>query len=352
MRFLILVSGLILAAPLATALPTAAGPAPIVLTATQQGNLGIRTVTLAAAAEHPLIVLPAMVAPPPNAAVAIAAPFAGTVTHLAVVEGQAVTAGQPLATLFSHDMLASQSALRQAEAEERAAEAEAARVRQLVEDGIAAGARLDEAEARAARARAAAAEQRHMISKARPVRTEPGSYELSATIAGRVARIDVTVGGAVTAMGTAFLIDRTDRLWLEAKLPAALASSVKPGMTVEVAGQRGRVVAVGSRLDPATRSLVLRADIPGHPALLAGQAASMTILAPAAPGSFTVPQAAVTRIAGRDSVFVARKDGFAAVPVRISGRGAQTLTVTGALKPGDRVVTAGVSELKVLATQD
>lgn len=352
MRFLILVPGLILAAPLAPPLAATAGAAPITLTAAQQGNLGIRTVALSEAAEQPLIVLPATVAPPPNATVAIAASFAGTVTHLAVVEGQTVAAGQPLATLFSHDMLASQSALRQAEAEETAAEAEAGRVRQLVEDGIAAGARLDEAAARAARARAAAAELRHRVNKARPVRAEPGSYELSATIAGRVARIDVTVGGAVNAMGTAFLIDRTDRLWLEAKLPAALASSVKTGMTVEAAGQRGRVVAVGSRLDPATRSLVLRADIPGHPALLAGQAVSMTIHTPATPGSFTVPQAAVTRIAGQDSVFVAYKDGFAAVPVRISGRGAQTLAVTGALKPGDRVVTAGVSELKVLATQD
>ncbi|MEX6724939.1 efflux RND transporter periplasmic adaptor subunit [Parapedomonas caeni] len=326
--------------------------APIKLTATQQKNIGIRTQAIVAGGESPVVVLAAVVTAPANARVAVAAPFAGTVASIEALEGQSVRAGQPLATLFSRDMLASEAALTQARAERIAAAANARRVGQLVQEGIAAAARLEEAQARLAAARAMEAEQQRLMTVARPVAGQPGTYRLAAPIAGRVARVDVSVGSGVEAMASAFVVERTERLWLEARLPAADAGRVRPGMVVSVGNVRGKVLAVGSAVDPRSRAVVLRAEIPGTAGLLTGRAVAMTVLAPARPDVLSVPLSAVVRLAARDMVFVARGGGFEPVPVQVSGRGERTAAVSGALKPGEAIAVAGLSELKALATQD
>lgn len=338
---------------IATALiAPAADAAAIKLTAVQQKNIGIRTQAIAAAADAPVTVLAAVVTAPANARVAVAAPFAGTVASIDALEGQSVRAGQSLATLFSRDMLASEAALTQVRAERIAAAANARRVGQLVQEGIAAAARLEEAQARLAGAQAMEAEQQRLMTVARPVAGQPGTYRLAAPIAGRVARVDVSVGSGVEAMASAFVVERTERLWLEARLPAADAGRVRPGMAVSVGNVRGKVLAVGSAVDPRSRAVVLRAEIPGTAGLLTGRAVAMTVLAPARPDVLSVPLSAVVRLAGRDMVFVARAGGFEPVPVQVSGRGERTVAISGAVKAGEAIAVAGISELKALATQD
>ena len=75
------------------------------LAAAQQKALGVRTAALRSAQMRPLASLPATFTPPPNGRAAVSAPFAGTVERVAVVEGQSVTRGQTLATVFSREAL-------------------------------------------------------------------------------------------------------------------------------------------------------------------------------------------------------------------------------------------------------
>ena len=76
-----------------------AAMAPGKLTARQIEKLGIATAVAAAASSAELGAVPATVSLPPDARVAVTAPFDGIAVRLFVVEGEAVVAGQPLASI-------------------------------------------------------------------------------------------------------------------------------------------------------------------------------------------------------------------------------------------------------------
>ena len=335
-------------APVAAFAPAvrAAAPPVVKLTQAQEQALGVRTAALVAADAAPLATLPAVFVRPPSGRSAVSAPFAGTVTEVAVIEGQAVRAGQTLAVVFSRDALAETAALRQARAEAALAAAAAQRTRRLVEEGVVAGARAAEADARAQAAQAM------LDAKSMSVRSAgvggSGRFVLKAPFAGRVADVAVTAGQGIDAMATAFVVDRENRIQVDAVMPAALAGRVQPGARAVVEGVEGKVVAVGAEIDPKTRSLSVRAEAPPRPAFIPGRSTRLTLYGSSAAG-LSAPRAAVTQVGGRDSVFVKGAAGYIATPVQVLGYSGDKVIVSGALKPGAPVAAAGVSELKAKA---
>lgn len=325
-----------------------AAPSAIRLTAAQERSMGLRATPVVTATQTPLATLPATATPPLNGRVVASAPFAGVVVRVDVLEGQTVKAGQRLAVLFSQDALRVGSELAQARAEAGAADAAARRARTLAQEGIIAGARAEEAQARAAQGRALANEKGRLLASAGGSTGRPGEYALRAPISGRVSQVNLQPGGGLEAMAPAVVIDRDDRLWVEARLPAALIGKVAVGAPVEVEGRRGRVIAAGSAIDPRTRSAVLRAELPPGSALVPGRATSITVMGPALPGGVSIPRSSLVRLDGRDSVFVKTLDGYRTQPVVVQGLSSTLAVVTG-LKPGSLVASAGVSQLKAAA---
>jgi cobalt-zinc-cadmium efflux system membrane fusion protein len=173
-----------------------------------------------------------------------------------------------------------------------------------------------------------------------------GEYLLRAPIAGRVSQMNLAPGGGVEAMSTAAVIDRDDRLWAEARLPAAFVGKVKVGAPVSAEGARGRVVAVGSAVDPRTRSVVLRAELPAGG--VAGKTVWLTLYGVAPSGSVSLPRNAVIKAGKADMVFVREAGGFRALSVKVAGISADQAVVTG-LRPGVSVVITGASQLKSAA---
>lgn len=338
-----------LGAPLALsaliALPGAAFAAPLKLTPAQEKAMSLAFAQATATTETPLASLAASVTPPMNGRKIVAAPFAGMVVEVHVLEGQSVKAGAALATLFSRDALSVSSELAQARAELNAAAAAARRTRTLASEGIVAGARAEEAEARAAQARAMVNERQRLMSAAGGAGTRPGEYVLRAPIAGKVAQLDLQPGGAVEAMAMAAVIDRDDRLWLEARLPPALLGAVKVGAAVRVGQVSGKVIAVGSSIDPRTRSVVLRAEIGAGSGLVPGRTTTMTVMGAAPAGAVAIPKSALTQAGGQDAVFVRGPQGFVAQPVKVIGAAGDRAVVTG-LAQGAQVVIRGVIQLK------
>lgn len=330
------------------ALPPAALAAPLKLAPAQEKAMGLAYAQAAPTALAPLASLAASVTPPMSGRKIVAAPFAGMVMEVHVLEGQAVRAGAPLATLFSRDALSVSSELAQARAELNAAAAAARRTRTLANEGIVAGARAEEAEARAAQARAMVNERQRLMSVAGGAGARPGEYILRAPIAGKVAQLDLQPGGAVEAMAMAAVIDRDDRLWLEARLPPAFMGKVMVGAPVRVGQTEGKVIAVGSSIDPRTRSVVLRAEIGSGSGLAPGRTTTMTVMGKAPAGAVSIPRSALTQLGGRDSVFVRGQQGYAAQAVSVVGAAGDRAVVTG-LAPGATVVTSGVIQLKSAA---
>lgn len=325
-----------------------AASAAIQLSPAQARSMGLSNATVVAVAEAPLATLPGLATPPLNGRVVASVPFAGTVVRVDVLEGQTVKAGQRLAVLFSQDALRVSSELAQAQAQAAAANAAAKRTKILAQEGIIAGARAEEAEARAAQARAVVGQNRRLLSSAGGATGRPGEYALRAPIAGRVSQLNLQPGGGLEAMAPAVVIDRDDRLWVEARLPAALIGKVVIGGAVEVEGLRGRIIAAGSAIDPRTRSAVLRAELPRGSSLVPGRATSVTVLGKAPSGSVSLPRAGVVRLNGRDTVFVKTGNGYRAQAVVVQGLSSTRAVVTG-LKPGVLVAVAGVSQLKAAA---
>ncbi len=82
-------------------MPVAAGA----LSAQQLRRLGVQTVAAEAAMDVPLGTVPGAITLPPEAQVAVTAPFDGAIVRLHVIQGQQVSAGQALATVRSREPL-------------------------------------------------------------------------------------------------------------------------------------------------------------------------------------------------------------------------------------------------------
>ncbi len=318
--------------------------------ARRAAQMGIRLASAAAAEEAPLATIPAMIQPPANARVAVAATFPGTVLRTLVVEGDSVRRGQPLAVIASRDVLTIGADLSRAHARSGVAQANAARLSQLSREGIIAGARADEANAMAAEARADVSEKSRILAMVNG-HGGSGSYTLTAPIAGRITSAAIQAGDPVDGTTAPYVIDAADRYEVVGQLPERLIGQVRPGMHVRLLPDlTGRVVAVGSTIDPATRSASLKAEIPAGPGVVAGRATSIVIAGPAPAGAVSVPDAAVTMIDGKSIVFVTERGGFAARPVTSGGTSNGRTILLSGVRPGEQIVVSGTSALKALAT--
>lgn len=330
----------------------ASGPKEIALSADQAKALSLRFETVPAAELVPVATLPATIAPPPNARVAVAAQLPGIVTQVFVVEGDEVRAGQRLATVSSRDIVGLSAELARARARLDVARASAARQEQLSKEGIIAPARADEARAQLRQAEVDVSEQGRLIGM-----THGGGegYTLTAPISGRISMMTIEAGKALDPGAAPFVIDAAGPFQAVAQLPERLIATVRPAMTVRVGTTEGKVLAVGTALDPATRSASLTASLPADAPVRAGQALSLAVMGPAPAGAVRVPADAIVQTAGADTVFVRSARGVIARTVTLADEGAGTLgerVVLSGLKPGEAVAVSAVSELKALAASE
>ncbi len=331
---------------------TSASPAPpagtLALSEDQMARIGVRFTTIETVTDLPIATVPATVAPPPNARVAVAAVIPGVVTRTLVVEGQSVRRGQPLAIVAAREMFTIAAGIDQASARVAAARASDRRLGQLAQEGVIAGARAEEARAGLREAEAELREQRRIAQSVNGV-PDQGTYTLTAPIAGTITTAAIQTGSPVDGTSAAYVIDAVSRYELTAQLPERLIGQVRPGMAVRLPGDiRGEITSVGGAINPETRSATLRARLPAAPGIVSGRALPATLLAPAPDGAIAVPSNAVTEIEGRTTVFVRTDGGIAARVVEAGASADGQIAINSGLKAGDRIAVGGLSELKSL----
>jgi len=138
--------------------------------------------------------------------------------------------------------------------------------------------------------------------------------------------------------------------------PLAVAAGLREGMALRLAGSdlSGKLIAIGRAVDPASQTVLLRAEIgKGAETLSPGQVIAVDIAAPAG-AQQRLPAAAIARHQGATLAFIQTASGeqgssFEVRPVRIVSQGGDSVTVDG-LKPGERVAVKGVSGLKAMLT--
>lgn len=329
---------------------------PGAISATQIERLGIKTAAAQMATDVPIGTVPASVTLPPEAQVAVTAPFDGAVVRLLVVQGEVVSKGQALAIVKSRQPLEYGAELARAHARLGLAEVSAKRTRQLVDEGIVAAARADEMNAQIRVARTDVTENARILSQAGA--GADGTVTLRAPISGRVAMVNVQTGGAVGGTTAPFVIENNAALMLDLQLPERLANSVVPGMTVAISGVhdgldvRGTILSVGASMDPTTRSVPAKARLGSAPNLVPGKSVLAVIKGTGKQSGTSIPASAITQIDGQDYVYVKMGNRFERRPVVSTGRAGINAIVSEGLKPGELVAISGVSELKVMLAGD
>lgn len=320
-------------------------------TADATAGLAIESVAAKEIDKVPLGSVPGTISLPPEARVAVTAPFAGAVVRVYVIEGQQVVRGQVLGLMRATEPVAIGGDLARARSAAALAEARAKRLAQLAEEGIIAEARADEAKAEWEQARASVAQFAKLASLSGV--SGDGTMTLRAPIAGRVAHVGVETGGGVDTVTAPFVIEAAGAYQIELQLPERLAQSVRPGMAVEtmMGGEgatpvSGTIIAVAPSLDPASRSVMARASIGGAPGVIAGRNVTVTILGNGR--GITVPDRAVTRIGDKDHVFIRNGKAWEKRAVTVASRVGEFAVISAGLSAGEVVAASSIAELKAM----
>jgi RND family efflux transporter MFP subunit len=175
---------------------------------------------------------------------------------------------------------------------------------------------------------------------------------ISTPIAGVVGLFQVSPGNTVTAQTVVTTIEDTSHILVSFWVPERYASAITTGMPLTAAavalpGQTiaGEVSAVDNRIDPASRTLKVEAEIPNDAGRLRpGMSFSVSMTFPGEEFPSVDPLA--IQWSSEGSYLWKFVDGkVERVPVEIIQRNSDGVLIKAELAPGDQVVTQGVQQL-------
>jgi multidrug efflux pump subunit AcrA (membrane-fusion protein) len=241
----------------------------------------------------------------PAAGAQLAAPSAGVVTKVNVVEGQLVAKGDVLVELNS-----------------QAAEQAVERQKKLYAQQNASLKNLQEAEAQLALLR------------------------VTAPLSGTVARVNVKPGQAVDLTTVVAELMDLSRLAVSAEIPAAEAGDLKPGNPVEVLTEplvTTGLTFVSPNVSKDNGTVLVRALLPADCGLRPGQFVQMRVVTAVHVNCLAAPaESVVTDESGKSVIALVKGDEAAKTPVQTSLReNGWVEIVASELKAGDVVVTVG-----------
>lgn len=292
---------------------------------------------------------PGVVEAVPEKRVRIVPPLAGRIVRLHRQLGDAVKAGDALATIDSPDLGAAYGEHIKAQATLAQARQEFRRQRALQEEDIAARKDLEAAQlalsAAESDARAAADRLAQLGVPARAASRR--EYVLRAPISGRVVEMDAAQGGYWND-NTAPIMTVADlsTVWLSASVAEKDLSQVSVGQAARIvpnayAGRsfEGRVAYVGDLLDPDTRTLPVRVAIDNRDGLFKPGMFARVGLAGPAREALLVPAPALLQSGLFTRVFVEQSPfRFESRVVSVGASVGDRVEVLSGLKAGERIV--------------
>ncbi|MEF3366696.1 efflux RND transporter periplasmic adaptor subunit [Methylocystis sp. 9N] len=305
------------------------------------------------------LVVPGVVAVPPQQLRIVAAPAAGLIETLLVAPDEDVKAGDPIATLKSSELVEAQRAFLHALADANLATEKLRRDEQLFKERIISERRLIVTRAEATQARSALEERRQILALAGMTEEEIATLQrdrkfasalnVRAPISGVILQRHGTTGERVQASAPLVTIARLDPIWVNLQVPLGRAAALESVDRVHlpIAGIDGDLIRIGRTVDLATQSVTAVAEFrPGRSPLRPGQAVQALLRVRGGSGSqWRVPADAVVSHQNHNWVFVRAPEGFVATPVTLVSETPQFASVQGQFKPGDRVATRGLLTL-------
>ncbi|MCW5723046.1 MAG: efflux RND transporter periplasmic adaptor subunit, partial [Devosia sp.] len=180
---------------------------------------------------------------------------------------------------------------------------------------------------------------------------------ITSPIAGAVGLLRVSPGNYVSAQTAITTIDDTSSILIDFWVPERYASQIAPGMAVTVSAIAlpgrsftGDISAIDNRIDPASRTLQVQAEIPNpDKALRSGMSFSVAL---AFPGEAYPAVNPLAILWSADGSYVWKYDNGKAAKVmaEIVQRNSDGVLVRGDLAPGDAIITEGILQLSQGAT--
>jgi len=275
----------------------------------------------------------------------------GTVAEVAFESGAMVQKGDLLVQL---DTSAEEAQLRSADADTELARADVERARDLTARKVISKAELDAAEAKFKQKSAMTENMRAMIAK----KTIRAPFDGAAGIRA------VNVGQMINAGQQVVPLQALDPVYVDFALPQQRLAELSNGLEVRVTTDafpeqefRGKLTAINSAVDMATRNVSLQATLPNPDhSLRPGMFAKVAVALPQKNPVLVIPATAVSYAPYGDSVFVIEKKKDEKTKqemqlirqqfVRLGETRGDFVTVTNGLKAGETVVSSGVFKLR------
>jgi membrane fusion protein (multidrug efflux system) len=309
--------------------------------------------------------------------VEVRARVTGIVEKRLFKEGAAVKAGQPLFVIdpkpYEAQVAAAEAELARAQAQKNWNEREAKRLAPLAASKAIGQKEADDA---ASGAELAAAQVKAAQAKLDELRLSLGYTRVVAPISGLTSRAQVSEGSLATSNQTLLTtISQTNPIWVgftvseneQLRLNRAVAGGALSvpkdnayDVTVKLSDgselpRRGRIDFADTRINPATGTYEMRAELPNADgALKPGQFVRVILRGAARNDAIAVPQKAVLEGPQGKFVYVAGKDKDgkdAALPRPVTvgnwvdADGGNLWLIESGLEPGDVVITDGVAKL-------
>ena len=286
----------------------------------------------------------------------------GRVVRVQASLGDKVGPGQAMAVLDSIEVGEARSALAQAEADAKVAEAAYRRADTLRAEGIVPEKEFLRARGEHEKARAAAAAAREKV-KILGVNAPDGEgasmYTVLAPFAGTVVEKSAVPGALAEPAKPLFTVADLSTVWIEASVferdlprlavgaPATVTVAAWPGDPA-----KGRLTYIASLMDRETRTVRARVEVPNRegrlrPGMFAN--VSITVAGQATGKAILVPEDALVLMDGKPSVFVLGAHGFQARAVQPGERRGGRVEIKDGVDAGEEVVVAGTYELKARA---
>jgi multidrug efflux system membrane fusion protein len=278
----------------------------------------------------------------------------GKIAARKVDVGAVVQRGQVLMQLDPQDLKLGQAqamaSLRAAETNRDLARADLNRYKELRSKNFVAEAVLDTkvaafkaSQANVDAARAAYGEQSNQSRYA----------SLASDTDGVVTGIDAEVGQVVAPGTPVVRVARTDEKEVVIGVPEDRVDALRKVADVRVrlwanrdAAIPGRIREISPMADPATRTYTMKVAVPPRPEIRLGMSATVQFTARGDAAQIRLPLTALVQNKGATSVWLVENGVVRPVPVQLGGPLGNDIVVTGGLRPGQTVVTAGVHLLK------
>lgn len=279
-----------------------------------------------------------------NEAITLTATVTDTVRAVHFEDGQRVEANTILVEMTSdeeHAMLEeAQFALEEAERQYR-------RVQSLAKTNLTTEALLDQ------RLQAYQAAQSQLLA----MQSRMSDRLILAPFAGVLGMRQISVGTLVKPGDTITTLDDDTSMKLDMSLPAVFLDAIRPGLKItaqsrEIPGKAftGEITAIDSRIDPNTRSVLVRARLANNLRELKSGMLMTVQLQKAPIDSLLLPEEALIQEGFRSYVYRLQHQGenttVAKQEVQTGPRRLGEVVVSTGLNPGDQVVVHGVMRLK------